>query len=305
MKIKKFTCISCGAPKINPYASPYIVCDFCGTFTDVDFEQGLDAWNKDPKRTENYMKGKIRFESELAELLGKDKREGYRKAQSAYWDFYYKTYPEYLPPTITSVEKYKLYLDICADVSTFYAFDPAWAKKAGEQALLQQGISYGVEDGKTYADTIPFFKLCDYFINYVKEANADFYANPDYSIMLELLPPDVHFKMKMSMFVQAWIPYLRAKDAERLLLQTGFSTEFVDAEPAEGKHQPCLFCQKDIFVLDGAYKAMCEHCLKVNTIRQVFHCISCGMENQVPENPAKPINCTSCGTENRLIRGWF
>ena len=305
MKIKKFNCISCGAPKINPYTSPYIVCDFCGTFTDVDFEQGLDAWNRNPKRTEKYTREKLKFESTLAELLGKNKKDSYKKVQFEYWDFYYKTYPEYLPPTITTDEKYKMYVDICADVSTVYAFDPNWAKKAGEQALLQQGISYNAEDGKTYADTIPFFKLTDFFINYVKEANADFYANPDYKIMLELLPPNVHFKMKMSMYVQAWIPYLREKDVKKLLQQTNFTAEFVDMQPRDGKHQPCQFCQKDIFVLDGSYKVNCEHCLKVNTVQNIFHCISCGTENQVPENPAKPINCISCDTENRLLEGWF
>jgi hypothetical protein len=52
MKIKKFSCYQCGAPKINPYLSPYIICDFCGSFTDIDFAVGLEAWNKDPKRTE-------------------------------------------------------------------------------------------------------------------------------------------------------------------------------------------------------------------------------------------------------------
>lgn len=305
MKIKKFKCIQCGAPKINPYSSPYIVCDFCGAFTDIDFEQGLDAWNKNPKRTEKYSIEKLKFESKLAELLGKGNKEGYQKVQHEYWDLYYKIYPEYLPPTINTDEKYKMYLAICADVSTVYAFDENWAKKAGEQALLQQGVTYSAEDGKTYADTEPFFKLTDFFIGYIKESFTDFYANPDYKIMLELLPPDVHFKMKMSMYVQAWIPYLRTKDAERLLQQTHFISEYTNALTVNGKQQPCQYCQKDVFVPDGSYKVMCEHCLKVNNVQTVFHCISCGTENNVPENPAKPINCISCGTENRLVKGWF
>jgi hypothetical protein len=37
MRIKKFTCIQCGGPKVNPYTMPYIMCDFCGSFTDIDF----------------------------------------------------------------------------------------------------------------------------------------------------------------------------------------------------------------------------------------------------------------------------
>lgn len=305
MKIKKFTCKQCGAPKINPYTSPYIVCDFCGNFMDIDFEQGLDAWNKDPNRTQNYTAKKIRYEDKLAEFFGKNDKVSYQKLQLEYWDFYYKTYPEYLPPTITDEKKYELYLAICADVSTVYAFDPNWAQKTGEQALLQQGITYTAEDGKTYADSIPFFKLTDFFINYVKEANKDFYANPVYSIMLDLLPPETHFKLKTSMYVQAWLPYLRPKDAQQLLEQTHFTTEYVDMQTVNGNKHACQFCQKEVFVPDGSYKVMCEHCLKVNKVKQIFNCISCGVENEVPENPSKPINCKNCGTENRLIKGWI
>jgi hypothetical protein len=107
MKIKKFSCYQCGAPKINPYLSPYIVCDFCGSFTDIDFAVGLDAWNKDPKRTEKYSKAKVSIEQQLAQLLGKGDKENYQKVQYDYWDLYYKIYPEYLPPSINTDDKYK------------------------------------------------------------------------------------------------------------------------------------------------------------------------------------------------------
>ena len=66
--------MQCGAPKINPYLSPYIVCDFCGTFTDIDFEQSLNACNKDPKRTERYTKEKVKFEENIINLV-EDKAE--------------------------------------------------------------------------------------------------------------------------------------------------------------------------------------------------------------------------------------
>ena len=305
MKIKKFNCFQCGAPKINPYTSPYIVCDFCGTFMDIDFEQGLDAWNKDLKRTERYSVERVKIEQKLAQLLGKGDKENYNKVQYEYWDLYYKIYPEYLPPTINTDEKYKMYVYICANYTTVSAFDEKWAKNAGEQALLQQAITYNAVDGKTYADTDAFFKLTDFYIGYVQDSFKDFYGNPDYKIMYDLLPPDVNMKMKVSMYVQAWIPYLSETDTQRLLQQTKFTSEYAEAITVNGKHQSCQFCQKDIFVPDGSYKVMCEHCLKVNDITSIFSCISCGLENQVPQNPAKPINCISCGTENRLVKAWI
>ncbi len=304
MKIKKFICQQCGAPKINPYHSPYIVCDFCGSLTDIDYELGLEAWNKNPKRTDIYTAEKIKFESRLAELLGKGDKNTYEAVQYDYWYIYYKIYPEYLPPSINNDNTYKLYLTICANSSTVYAFDKDWSKKAAEQSLLQQSITYSTENGKSYADSEPFFKLTNFFLNSCKESIKDFYANPDYAIIQDLLPHDVHLKLKMSMFVQAWIPYLKESDGEKLLKMTNFTNEYIEALSVNGNQQLCTFCEKHIFVPYGAYKILCEHCLKINTVQTVFHCMSCGVENTVPENPAKPINCSRCGTENRLIKGW-
>ncbi len=305
MKIKKFNCIQCGAPKINPYASPYIVCDFCGAFTDIDFEQGLDAWNKNPKRTQKYTEEKVNYETALAQLFGKGDKNNYLKTQFAYWDFYYQMYPEYLPPSIQTEEQYKLYIAICADSSTNAAFDEKWAEKARKQTELQQKISYHFEDGKTYADTDAFFEMNAFFIQNTKDSFQEFYTNPKYQIMHELLPPDVHLKMKLSMYVQAWIPYLRAIDVHRLLQQTGFSTEYIELQTVNGKNQSCTFCKEELFIPEGSYKILCEHCLKINTVQSFFNCISCGMKNEITESPAKPMNCISCGTENRLIKGWF
>ena len=302
MKIKKFTCTQCGAPKVNPYTLPYIICDFCGSFTDIDFSVGMEAWNKDPKRTDKYNNSKIKIEQQLEEQLGKNDKEGYQKTQYAYWDFYYKTFPEYLPPSINNDENYSAYLEICAISSTEAAFDKDWTKKAGQQSLLQQGIRYQAIDGKTVADGEAFFKLADYYIGFVKESFKDFYDRPEYAIMHELLPPDLHLKMKLSMFVQAWIPYLTDSDAKKLIELTHFSNEYIELSQQHGQFKPCTFCQKELFVPKGSYKVNCEHCRKINTIERFFKCSSCGTENPVPENPAKPAKCTSCGAENKLIK---
>lgn len=305
MKIKKFTCISCGAPKINPYTSPYILCDFCGTLTDIDFAVGMQAWNTDPKRTDKYNNAKIHFEDRLAEQLGKGDKEGYQKTQYDYWDIYYKYFPEYLPPTINTDVKYNAYLDVCAISTTEYAFNDKWFKMSGQQTLLQQSVTYYAKDGRTFAESEAFFKLADFYINYLKESFHVFYEQPQYAIMYELLPPEVHLKLKLSMFVQAWIPYLTEEDVTRQIKQTNFSNEYTDVKQPDGNKQPCQFCQHELFVPDGSYKIFCEDCHKINTIKTVFTCTACGAENAVPDNPGKPVNCSNCGTENRLINRWF
>ncbi|HMV13871.1 MAG TPA: hypothetical protein PKK18_05510 [Chitinophagales bacterium] len=302
MKIKKFSCSQCGAPKINPYTLPYIICDFCGAFTDIDFSVGMEAWNKDPKRTNKYNQAKIHFENKLAEQLGKNDKAAYQETQYKYWDVYYDAFPEYLPPSINTDEKYSAYLEVCAISSTDAVFDPKWSAKAGEQALLQKAVTYDVVDGKTVANSDAFFKLAHFYIAYVKASFIDFYNQAKFSIMQEILPEDVHLKMKLSMFVQAWIPYLREEDVRQLLLLTNFNNEYIEVKQDNGNRQACQFCSKEIFVPKGSYKVNCEACHKINNVQLIFHCSSCGMENKTPDNPALPATCINCGTKNKLIK---
>lgn len=46
--------MQCGGPKVNPYTTPYIMCDFCGAFTDIDFAVGVETWNENAATTAAY-----------------------------------------------------------------------------------------------------------------------------------------------------------------------------------------------------------------------------------------------------------
>jgi len=133
----------------------------------------------------------------------------------------------------------------------------------------------------------------------------EFYDNPEYEIMHELLPQSVHLKMKLSMFVQVWLPYLTDEEADRFLKITGFSLQYVELEKPTGEDLCCEHCSKEVFAPGGSYKVYCENCHKTTRVKTVFDCMSCGAENKVPEFPAKPVDCAYCGTENRLIKPLF
>ena len=305
MKIKKFTCICCGAPKVNEYRSPYIVCDYCGSFTDIDFAIGMDFWNAAPAVTLNYQFNKIAFAGKLQSAFqNKDKKE-YSKLQRDYWDYYYRTYPAYLPPSIDTAEKYKLYLDVCAYSSTDYAFDASVTEKGIILNTLQQSISYLHTPEGVKADSDTFFRMADYYISFLKETFKSFYGNPEYEIMNELLPEQVHLKMKLSMFVQVWLPYLTESDAERFLKTSGFSLQYTELEKPPGRKGNCGNCNEEIYIPEGSYKVYCESCHRTTKILGNFLCSSCGARNSVPDNPSKPVECEYCGVENRLIKAFF
>lgn len=305
MRIKKFTCINCGAPKVNEYNSPYIVCDYCGSFTDIDFTIGMNFWNASPSTTMNYQFNKINFAVRMQNALASGDKNDYRILQREYWDFYYRSFPAYLPPSINTAEKYKLYLDVCAVSSTNYAFDKSNTEKNIELNRLQQSVIYRNTPQGTKADAESFFKMSDYFISITRDSFKDFYDNPEFAIMHELLPEPVHLKMKLSMFIQAWIPYLDEETVDKLLRQTGFSLQYTEITKPKGENGNCEHCGGEVFFPEGSYKVYCENCHKINTVKKKFQCMSCGAENSVPDNPAKPIDCEFCGVENRLIQPHF
>ena len=305
MRIKKFTCINCGAPKVNEYRSPYIVCDYCGSFTDIDFAMGMDFWNASPAKTLDYSFNKIAFAGQLQNAFQSNDRTEYSRLQREYWDYYYRTYPAYLPPSIDTGEKYKVYLDVCASSSTNYAFDPSWKEKEKELNQLQQSLSYYQSPSGTKVNSGSFFKMADYYIGFTKESFKDFYNNPDYEIMNELLPSSVHLKMKVSMFVQVWLPYLTDEDVNKFLKQTGFSMQYMELEKPKGKKGSCEHCKMEMYIPEGSYKVYCESCHKTTKVERTFLCSSCGAQNIVPDNPSKPVDCEFCGVENRLIKRFF
>ena len=277
------------------------MCDFCGSFTDIDFTVGMEKWNESALNTLNYQVRKMQLMQAAESARGRGDRDGYCRSQYEFWDFYYRSFPAYLPPTIDTEEKYSMYLAICAESSTDSAFDPKWQQYGAHQQQLQAAVQFYQNGLERKAESSSFFALTDFFVKIMREGMRSFYENPRYAIMHDLLPETVHLKMKTSMFVQAWLPYLTDSDADRLLRMLGFSTEYVEIEHAAGQTVECSSCRNKVFAPEGSYRVYCEKCRRTTTIRKTFYCMSCGSPNDVSENPGRPVDCASCGIANRLI----
>jgi DNA-directed RNA polymerase subunit RPC12/RpoP len=305
VKIKKFTCISCGAPKVNPYKSPYIMCDYCGSFTDIDFTLAMDLWNERTEANLEFVNAKADFHSKMTVAYEKKDKQDYLKLQKDFWNYYYKTFPYYLPPSLDNESKYNTYLNICAESGTDAAFDGKWAVYANEQNALLEKLVYELPGDGPKVQTDKFFNLAEFFIKITKEGIRDFYSNPRFAFVNDFMPEQVQLKMKLTVFVQAWVPYLTEDDVDRFLKMSGFSMQYVQIEKPVGKKGKCSHCSSDIFIPAGAYKVFCEACRKSTKIHSSFKCMSCGSDNDVPDNPGRPIDCAFCGVENRLIHRLF
>lgn len=305
MKIKKFTCISCGAPKVNPYSTPYVMCDYCGMLTDLDFSLAMELWSQWTDKNIEFSNYKSGIDEKLAAALTATHKIEYLKLQREYWKIFYKTFPYYLPASIDSDIKLDAFIDIYSRSQTNAAFDEKWKRYISHQNGLMQKLVYVMKNGGPKVEAKGFFDLAEFFIMATRESIDEFYSNPDFSFVFDIVPPQIQLKLKLTEFVQAWLPYLTEEDTGKFLKMTGFSMQYIEIEKPSGKNGSCSNCRAEIYIPEGAFKVHCEACNKTTKVQAAFKCMSCGADNNVPDNPAKPIDCEFCGVENRLIQRLF
>lgn len=305
MKVKKFTCHKCGAPKVNPYKNPYIVCDYCGHMIDVDYAAGLQVWNHSEEHTNQYMQKKVVFESNSAKYLQQKNRKAYWQEQYNYWDYYYQHYPEYLPPSIPKGEKYNLFIKAAADMMADSVFNPQSTEKSDAYNMAYASLEYYQKDGKNLVTYASFIKMMDAYIVLLEDGFRITYDNPEYAIFNEVLPEEFQSKMKLSQIAQIWIPYLEEQYADAFLEKHQLKHEYIEIDEPQRVNIICEDCKKDILIPSGALKCICENCRHENILKKTVNCRNCGRENEIPSEWKLTIDCNSCGTELRIVQPLF
>jgi len=305
MRVKKFSCHHCGAPKVNAYKNPYIVCDYCGSMIDVDYTAGLQVWNHSKEHTNKYNSMKQKFESNSAKYLKQKNKEAYRTEQYNYWDFYYTHYPEYLPPSIPKGEKYNLFVQAAADMMVDAMFTNNYTEKTNAYNKAYSSLAYYQKNGNSYVVYESFTKMMNSYVELMEHSFRIVYDNPQYSIMHEVLPEKFQLKMKLSQIAQVWIPYLEEKNADDFLEKYQLKQEYVEVEEPQRYQVVCEDCQKELTVPKGALVCICEHCRHQNILRKTANCHNCGFENKLPENWNNMISCEACDTQLRVVQPLF
>jgi hypothetical protein len=111
--------------------------------------------------------------------------------------------------------------------------------------------------------------------------------------------------MKLSMFAQAWIPYLTEADGKKLLDRLNFSNEYVEINEPTLTSTKCPNCAVELKIIPESFKAYCENCCTTQILKTSYNCVSCGALNPAPDNVAKPKPCVSCATVNNLVLTHF
>jgi hypothetical protein len=301
MKIRKFNCPDCGAAKVNPYKSPYVCCDYCGGWIDLD----ATLWTEilgDGKRLKKFEELQERILVKTRKAINEKKRDLYLMAQQDYFNSFYNIYPEFIPPIVGKGEIFKKFLRIKAEWNTDLKFDDALnlKKKRGASERALQNLQSPKEPHVDFFAV--FIETAETFHQYLRHEMEVKKTNPKYELLTTLYPVSFEYKMRMALFANAWI--MRLNDTERQHFQKKYGLEhaYVEIPLPETKQVTCNKCSHTITAPKGAIRCFCENCNELSIIENHVNCSNCGMENALPETWSLLINCTGCGTEIRILR---
>lgn len=300
MRIKKFNCNHCGAPKVNTYTSPWIVCDYCFHLVDVDYAASNAAWTADEVKMKEMDEAKEELDRVCSEYREQKNTEAYRKAQYQYHFKFYQAFPTLLTPTISKGPKLNAFIEAIANAETETMY---WRQQGVYKPMHEAyaALLYYYKDGNEYIEYDSFMR---YFAEVRKIQERIFrvqYDNPAHRIFHEAVPEEFQRKMRISEMAQKYVPVLEQPHADDFLKQCGLLHEFVDLPDPVRENITCGGCKKQILVARGAVRCICEDCRHENILRTSVNCHSCGSEHELKPEWKNIFDCTNCKTEVRVV----
>lgn len=305
MKVKKFICHKCGAPKVNPYTGVYVVCDYCNTIVDIDYASTVEAIEAAPERMEKWSKFYLDYTVKAAQYLQKGNKKAHRELHYQYCIEYFTAFPGSLPPNVPNGEVFEEYCQASADFMTQHAFEPKMKKAKEKYEKLYGQIDYYSVNGQHKATYDKFAKMLDAYMEMLELEVSILYSNPDYELFNEYYPEEFNRKQRISQIAQMWIPYLEEPHGSEFLTKYHLTQEYIEINPPELSKINCEECKKELKVPKGAITCVCKYCRHQNNLQTTVNCRSCGIENPLPAKWKMIINCNSCGTELRIVQPMF
>lgn len=303
MKVKKFICTRCLAPKVTKIETAYVICDYCASLMDVDSTTGFKEFYADEDKVIQYEQDKQELEAYAVNAFEEGDKANYLHFRNLYWTMYLNTYPEYIIPTVTP-KLLEEWCVLCAKIDTFYAFKVNATEESENQSEANNEIEYYTIGDSQFAEWNSFMNATKMYHRSLMRNLKEVRDVPEFGLLNNVLPLDIAIKKEMSMYAQMWIPYLEEKYHEQLLDFIGLKTEYIDIPPIEIKEKPCKNCNTTIQVPNGAIISKCGSCNTDNVWTKVA-CTGCGAENELPEDWQEIISCAYCTVETRVVNKLF
>ncbi len=300
MKIRKFNCPTCGAAKVNPYKSPYVCCDYCGSLIDIDPHIWLHIQdnNQRQKRLEELHH---RIVAKSRKAMETNDSAAYQRYQQEFFNNYYNIFPEFIPPTVHKGEMFKQFLHTKASWETAKKFDKTIPLKKKKTGLDNAIKAYTIKIDPHYDPLLFFLDMMEAADKYIKAELEVRNSKEEFNLLTEIYPPGLEYRFFMSITAQPHLNYLSEAELKHYLKKYGLELEYVETPSQSTVEVNCTFCSHKITTLKNAFRCVCENCYELNLINHHINCSNCGIENNLPEKWSSIINCSGCGTEIRVL----
>jgi LSD1 subclass zinc finger protein len=296
-RMKRVTCRTCGASKLQPPKTAYMYCDYCGTLVDWDFKIACQtAGSAKPGPEYERLSAAEAPVQEQARVAGDKKTYG--KSLYKVFGAHMEHCPASYSPRIGDPQYREALLRFTVRSYLAAAFDPDARGREVAMTQAMKGMKWLPGFGTTRAEPQSFRAMVDTYKAYTQRF-LDLCA-PFMDTHPDGITHEMSFSMSASTFVQGWLPYLDKTQQDAIIDELGLGGEYVDLKPVETTSRHCGGCGTELKVVEGAKKMVCESCGRMNDVgRPEISCTSCGGPLSLPVGKDR-FSCPSCQAELRV-----
>jgi hypothetical protein len=295
-QIKKATCRTCGALKVQPPKTACMYCDYCGALVDWDYRVAMTtAGSAQPGQELRRLMAQEKEVQARARAAGD--RAGYQASLVRVYTEHMRACPAAYSPRIGDPAFRSAVMTFLVAVDLDTGFDPACL---AAEAALEQAIARLVR-----LPTVPPRIEPHSFYGLVAAKKASTARS------LELMAPhlDKHpdrptrelaLAIINSSFVQYWLPFLDQPNQEWIIKELDLHGEYVPVTPVATTARHCGGCGGNLAVVQGASRVVCEACGRLNDVaRPEIPCANCaGPVSLAADLPR--FACPYCKADMRL-----
>lgn len=298
MMIKKVNCRACGSPKVAGYATAYIYCDYCGTYTDWDYQKAISTKGSKmpgPAWQELYEQ----LMPEMEEALKKRDRDQYRSIQKRLFAIHVGDCPASYSPRIGDPDYREAIVNYMAEQYTIQAFTPGMADLEEKTNRAIAALRYDPGSGKVISKT--FWKMYDAWVNFSWALIDECTKQGLLGTHPDNITGDMGMKINHGILLESWTPYLDERDKEKLMDRGGIRAEYVEVGPGDGEDRHCGGCGGELRMVKGASKMLCESCGRLlDVLRPEIGCGGCGNFFTIPAGKSN-CSCPRCAADMRIV----
>ncbi len=296
-RIKEVRCKQCGGSRSTPYKTAYVYCDFCGSLTDWDFQKACaTAGSARPGPAYEALQRKEQAVQDEARRAGDVL--SFEASIRRVFDAYIDAAPGGLSPRIKEPEYREAQLTYMTRCYTAAGLDEDCRRRELAMQGAVKGLQWRPGFGTTKVEPSSFRTLLDTFLDHnarfleVSEPFLD--DNPDGADNALLR------RIGASAFAQGWLPYLDKAEQDAMIQRLDLDGSYIDVPDVATTTRHCGGCARELRVVDGAKRVLCEDCGHLNDVEHPeIPCTGCGSPFSVQWSK-KRFACPSCSTELRV-----